>query len=122
MERVLSKSQPLDQYDIRGILKHNHVLQLERIDSQDFFSKLDLHKILLYAYKDVLQKIPLHFAVTSPLIRARQTAEILLEGRNIPIYEDARLKEISFGVWEGLGCRKDNYEIPSEHFSYLSSI
>ncbi len=64
-----------------------------------------------------MQKIPLHFAVTSPLIRARQTAEILLEGRNIPIYEDARLKEISFGVWEGLGCRKDNYEIPSEHFN-----
>ena len=60
MERVLSKSQPLDQYDIRGILKHNHVLQLERIDSQDFFSKLDLHKILLYAYKDVQLFLTVH--------------------------------------------------------------
>lgn len=63
-----------------------------------------------------MKQIPLDLGITSPLIRARLTAELLLEGRNIPLYEDARLTEISFGAWEGLGCRKNNYEIPSEHF------
>jgi probable phosphoglycerate mutase len=37
----------------------------------------------------------------SPLIRARQTAEIVLEGRNIPIITDERLSEMSFGIYEG---------------------
>ena len=50
-------------------------------------------------YKDV------HFDICfcSPLIRARETAEILLKGRNIPIITDDRLKEMSFGEYEGLG-------------------
>lgn len=37
----------------------------------------------------------------SPLIRARETAELFLEGSGTPIVEDARLKEMSFGVYEG---------------------
>lgn len=48
-------------------------------------------------YKDI------HFDICycSPLKRARETAEILLEGRNIPILFDDRLKEMSFGEYEG---------------------
>ena len=44
-----------------------------------------------------------HFDVCfcSPLIRARETAEIILRGRNIPIIEDVRLEEMGFGVCEG---------------------
>ncbi len=37
----------------------------------------------------------------SPLVRAKETAEILLEGRNVPIFFDERLKEMSFGNYEG---------------------
>ena len=29
------------------------------------------------------------------------TAELILAGRDIPIYDDERLREISFGEWEG---------------------
>lgn len=54
--------------------------------------------------------------ITSPLKRARQTAELVTEGKSIPIFEDARISEISFGSWEGLGSRKHNFQIPSEHF------
>ncbi len=43
-------------------------------------------------------------AYTSPLRRAKETAEILLEGRNIPLYEDQRIQEISFGSYEGMSC------------------
>ena len=46
----------------------------------------------------------IHFDICfcSPLIRARETAEILMKGRNVPILPDDRLKEMNFGVWEGV--------------------
>ena len=37
----------------------------------------------------------------SPLSRARETAEIFLAGRDIPIIPDDRLKEMGFGIYEG---------------------
>ena len=45
--------------------------------------------------------IPFDICYCSPLIRARETAEIFLEGRNIPIVYDDRLREMSFGMYEG---------------------
>ncbi len=49
-------------------------------------------------YKDI------HFDICfcSPLVRAKKTAEILMEGRNIPIIFDDRLKEMNFGIYEGV--------------------
>jgi broad specificity phosphatase PhoE len=37
--------------------------------------------------------------VTSPLFRARETAEILVRGR--PLEADPRLREMDYGAWEG---------------------
>ena len=45
--------------------------------------------------------IPFDLVFTSPLKRAKETAEIVLNGRDIPIVEDERIIEISFGVNEG---------------------
>ncbi|MBO4900217.1 MAG: histidine phosphatase family protein [Lachnospiraceae bacterium] len=45
----------------------------------------------------------------SPLIRARETADILLEGRDVPIYYDDRLKEMYFGDYEGI---ENSFSIP----------
>ena len=52
-----------------------------------------------------------HFDVCfcSPLIRARETAKILLEGRNVPVIIDDRLAEMGFGVYEGV---RDSFNIP----------
>ena len=49
-------------------------------------------------YKDI------HFDVcfTSNLSRAKETAEIFLEGRGVPIIEDERLIEVGLGNYEGL--------------------
>ncbi|MBP5726927.1 MAG: histidine phosphatase family protein, partial [Clostridia bacterium] len=49
-------------------------------------------------YRDI------HFDIcfSSPLIRAKETAEILLRDRNIPILTDDRLLEMSFGRFEGV--------------------
>ena len=56
-------------------------------------------------YKDV------HFDVCycSPLIRARETAELVLKGRNIPIIIDDRLREMGFGIYEGI---ENSFDIP----------
>lgn len=45
--------------------------------------------------------IPFDLCYCSPLQRARETAEILLQNREIPILIDERLTEMSFGIYEG---------------------
>ena len=49
-------------------------------------------------YRDV------HFDVcySSPLVRARETAELMLKGRDVPILVDERLAEMAFGEFEGM--------------------
>lgn len=46
---------------------------------------------------------------SSPLKRARETAELLLLGRDVPIRTDDRLAEMSFGAYEGLA---NSFQIP----------
>ncbi len=48
-------------------------------------------------YKD----ISFDLCFCSPLIRARETAELFLTGRDIPIIPDDRLMEMGFGEYEG---------------------
>ena len=48
-----------------------------------------------------LKDVNFDIAFTSPLKRARQTAEIILKDRNIPIIAENRLIEFSFGTYEG---------------------
>tara|TARA_R110002072_G_scaffold274731_2_gene435595 strand:- start:40 stop:462 length:423 start_codon:yes stop_codon:yes gene_type:complete len=40
--------------------------------------------------------------VSSDLLRARQTAQIVAEIFQLPLVFDARLRELSFGEWEGI--------------------
>lgn len=49
-----------------------------------------------------LDKIDFDVIYSSPLIRAYETACLIRGHRNIPIIRDDRLKEISFGVKEGI--------------------
>ncbi len=56
-------------------------------------------------YKDV----PFDVCYCSPLIRADETARIVLKGRNIPIITDSRLAEMGFGDYEGT---ENSFSIP----------
>lgn len=49
-----------------------------------------------------LREVPITRAVCSPLSRARQTAELALGARDIPLTLDPGLMEIAHGTWEGL--------------------
>ena len=61
-------------------------------------------------------EVPFDLVFTSPLKRAKETAALFLGERKVPVIEDARIQEISFGVYEGLTCGKDNYSIPDPEF------
>ena len=52
-----------------------------------------------------------HFDVCycSPLVRARETAEILLAGRDVPIITDYRLVEMCYGIYEG---QENSFSMP----------
>ena len=49
-----------------------------------------------------MKDIPIDIGYTSPLKRARETAEIILKGRNIPLLDEPRIQEIGFGIYEGI--------------------
>ncbi len=63
-----------------------------------------------------MRDIPIDLCVTSPLVRARHTAQILLEGRDVPIIEDDRLMEISLGEWEGKSFDLEKHQISAENY------
>ena len=53
--------------------------------------------------------IHIDICYSSPLKRARETAEIILRGRNVPIINDDRLMEMGFGSYEGI---QNSFDIP----------
>ena len=59
-----------------------------------------------------LRDVPFDFCFTSPLGRARETAQIILQGRDVPILEDKRILEMNFGVLEGKCCSKEGWDVP----------
>lgn len=63
-----------------------------------------------------LEDVPFTKIYTSPLKRAYETAVIIKGQRDIPVIEEPRIIEISFGEYEGLCCAKDNYNIPDPEF------
>lgn len=53
------------------------------------------------ALKKLIDPIPLMHCFSSDLLRAVQTAEIILKDRNIEVVKDPRLRERDFGKWQG---------------------
>ena len=61
-----------------------------------------------------LRDVTFDMAFTSPLIRAKHTAQCILAGRKVPIIEDERLIEISFGIYEGCCYAEENRQVPQQ--------
>ncbi|MCI8598739.1 MAG: histidine phosphatase family protein [Lachnospiraceae bacterium] len=66
-----------------------------------------------------LEDVDFDLIFTSPLKRAKETAEIIRGNRKIPLVEEERLREVSFGPFEGLCCKKENWNIPDPKFVYF---
>ncbi len=58
-----------------------------------------------------LKDVAFDLCISSPLIRAQETAKIVLGGRKIPFILDDRIQEISFGEYEGKYIMPDGKNI-----------
>ncbi len=71
---------------------------------------------LAYRTAEGMKDITFDIIFSSPLKRARETAEIIRRERNIPIIIEDRIQEISFGTYEGLCFAKEGFSVPDESF------
>ncbi len=55
--------------------------------------------------RELLRDEEIDVVFCSPLIRTRQTAEIILKGRDIPVIYDERIAERKFGIAEGINIK-----------------
>ena len=62
--------------------------------------------------------VPLDICYCSPLIRAKETAEIVLRGRDIRIRTDERLREMSFGEYEGI---ENSFSFPDCPVNFITN-
>lgn len=87
----------------KGLLQGSNDISLNEEgikQAQELATKLDLSKI--------------DICISSPLIRVKQTAEILV-GNKLEIIYDDLLKERGFGNYEG---KKINFELIGKHWDY----
>lgn len=59
------------------------------------------------------------YIVSSDLVRAQQTAAALQSQHSIPVITDRELREIYFGVWEGLSWHEIESRFPDESLAWL---
>lgn len=66
-----------------------------------------------------LKDIPFTLCYSSPLIRAKETAGLILGERDTTILEEPRIIEMAFGDYEGKCCSKDGWELPEEFHNFF---
>lgn len=71
---------------------------------------------LARATAEGLKDVPFDVVYTSPLSRARETAQIVTGGRNVVWIEEPRIQEICFGEYEGKHCGRKNFDVPDKDF------
>ena len=70
----------------------------------------DVGRQMAIGAREEYKSVKIDVCYCSPLIRAHETAQIVLEGRNVPIITDERLVEMCFGEYEGL---ENSFQIPN---------
>lgn len=73
-------------------------------------------RALAYKTAEGIKDVDFDMIFSSPLKRAKETAEIIKGERNIPVIIEERIQEISFGEYEGLCYGKEHYSIPDKEF------
>lgn len=58
------------------------------------------------ALAERIASVPLTALIASPLQRCRETAQILLRGRKVPLHQDKALGEVRYGDWTGEPLKK----------------
>lgn len=64
--------------------------------------------------RDIFKEVSFDYVVASPLVRAYNTAQIIIEGREQQIFGDSRLMEQDFGIFEGATYEELKKEYPKQ--------
>lgn len=64
--------------------------------------------------KEILKEVSFDYIVASPLVRAYNTAQIVMEEREQEIFGDRRLMEQDFGIFEGMTYKEIQSNYPKE--------
>lgn len=67
---------------------------------------------------DSLNDIKIDYIYTSPLTRAYDTAQLIKGERDIPIEIYENLKEMNFGIWEGMHSDEVMRDYKDEHYRF----
>ena len=71
------------------------------------------------AAAEALARVPIAEVLSSPLVRAVQTAEIIAEKFKVPLARDPRLADFRVGKWEGMGY--DEVTASAEYQRFLAN-
>ncbi|MBO4290053.1 MAG: histidine phosphatase family protein [Lachnospiraceae bacterium] len=93
--------------------------KVRRLQGQSDIPLNDFGRKLAMETAPALRDVPFDLAITSPLLRAKETAELVLAGRNVPMREEPRLMELAFGEYEGLICKGEQCNITDPDFHYF---
>lgn len=70
-----------------------------------------------------MKNISFDTVYASPLVRAYHTAELIMKENDYnskqEIIADDRIKEIGFGIYEGLCCGAEGWNMPDDNFKYF---
>lgn len=66
-------------------------------------------------------KLEPHILISSPLKRARQTADAIARTTRLPIVDDTDWYELSFGSWDGRSIEEVRAEHPEDYQAWLNS-
>jgi len=70
------------------------------------------------ALRERLEEVEFDAVYCSPLGRTLKTAEIALDGKDISVMKDERLKEINMGKWEGTKGEEIKKRFPELYFDF----
>lgn len=90
-----------------------------RIQGQVDIPLNEFGKTLAKKTANGLKDISFDVCITSPLSRAKETARLILEGRDVLMLEDSRIMEMAFGSYEGKCLEKDRQEVPEEFYRFF---
>ena len=91
--------------------------RMHRIQGKTDIPLNDYGRFLARQTAERMKELKIDLAYTSPLSRAVETAQIILGGRDVPLIEDRRIEEFSFGSYEGVYCVGENMDEKSAEFN-----
>ena len=62
----------------------------------------------------------LMYVLQTQLKRAKETAELILAGKDVPIIEDKRIIEMGFAEYEGKCCAEEGWDLPESFRAFFN--